>query len=165
MSTEEYKVDVVQTYNEIVLSYKKEQIWVGWNKADEPKACYTVWRKSYTNAYMYMGCRKMALVSLFAGQQWTSRRREQTRGHSAGRRGWDGLSGQHWHIYTTPCKTDSSWNSAQASVTTWTGAGRLKWKGIHEHVQLIHTTVQQKPTTSESTYPSIKNKLKNKHSG
>ena len=35
------KEGVVHNYNEILLSYKKEQIWVTCSEADEPRACYT----------------------------------------------------------------------------------------------------------------------------
>ena len=40
---------------------------------------------------MHMECRKMALMNLFGGQQWRCRHREQTYGHSGGRREWDEL--------------------------------------------------------------------------
>ena len=42
LTEEQIKEDVVQINNELLLSYKKEQIWVRWNKADEPRACHTV---------------------------------------------------------------------------------------------------------------------------
>ena len=37
---------VVHIYNEILLSYKKEQIWVSCGEFDETRACYTEWSKS-----------------------------------------------------------------------------------------------------------------------
>ena len=40
------KEAVVNTYNGIVLSHKKEHIWVSSNKVDEPRAYYTEWSKS-----------------------------------------------------------------------------------------------------------------------
>ena len=45
----------------------------------------------------------MILMNMFAGKQWRGRHREQTSGHSGGRRGWDGLREQHENIYTVPC--------------------------------------------------------------
>ena len=33
------------TYNGILLSYKKEHIWVSSNEVDEPRAYYTKWSK------------------------------------------------------------------------------------------------------------------------
>ena len=41
--------------------------------------------------YTYMESRKMVLMNLFAGQQKRHRHKEQTCGHSEGRRGWDNL--------------------------------------------------------------------------
>ena len=38
-----------------------------------------------------MKAEKTVLLNLFAGQQWRHRPREQTGGHSRGRRGWDEL--------------------------------------------------------------------------
>ena len=38
-------------YNGILLSHKKECIWVSSNKMDEPKAYYTEWSKSEENRY------------------------------------------------------------------------------------------------------------------
>ena len=51
---------VVHIHNGILLSYKKEHIWVSSNELDEPGAYYTEWSKSeretpiqYTNAYIW----------------------------------------------------------------------------------------------------------------
>ena len=50
---------VVHMYKEILLSHKKEHIWVSSSEVDEPRACYTDWSKSerekqmYINAYIY----------------------------------------------------------------------------------------------------------------
>ena len=51
---------VVHIQNEILLSHKKEQIWVSCTEVDEPRACYMEWSKSerekqisYINAYMW----------------------------------------------------------------------------------------------------------------
>ena len=40
------KEDMVHIYNGILLSRKKEQIWVSGSEVDEPRACYTEWNKS-----------------------------------------------------------------------------------------------------------------------
>ena len=37
---------VVCIYNEVLLSHKKEWIWVNWTEMDEPRACYTEYSKS-----------------------------------------------------------------------------------------------------------------------
>ena len=51
---------VVHIYNGILLSYKKEWIWVRSNELHEPGACYTEWSESererqilYINAYIW----------------------------------------------------------------------------------------------------------------
>jgi len=40
------KEAVVHIYNAILLSHKKERIWVSSNEVDEPRAYYTEWSKS-----------------------------------------------------------------------------------------------------------------------
>ena len=42
---------VVHIYNEILLSYEKEQIWVSCSKVDESRAYYTEWSKKEKNKY------------------------------------------------------------------------------------------------------------------
>ena len=67
----------------------------------------------------------MILMNLFSGEQWRRRHREQTCGHSRGRRGWDKLREQHGNNYITIYKIDSQWEFAvcfrklkQGSVST-----------------------------------------------
>ena len=52
---------VVQVYSEVLLSHKKEQIWVSSSEVDETRASYSEWSKSerewqalYINAYIYI---------------------------------------------------------------------------------------------------------------
>ena len=52
---------------------------------------------------IYMESRRMVLMNLFAGQQWTCRQTEQTYGHSRGRRGWDELREEHGNTHITIC--------------------------------------------------------------
>ena len=40
------KEDVVHIYNGILLSHKREHIWVSPKEVDEPRAYYTEWSKS-----------------------------------------------------------------------------------------------------------------------
>ena len=42
---------VIFVYNGILLSYKKECIWVSSNKVDELRAYYTEWSESEENRY------------------------------------------------------------------------------------------------------------------
>ena len=59
-----------------------------------------------------MESRKMVELSPCAGQQQRRRHREQTCGHSGGRRGWDELREQHGNIHITICKIESPWEFA-----------------------------------------------------
>ena len=43
--------DVVHIYNEILLSNKKEHIWVSLNKVDEARAYYKEWSQKEKNKY------------------------------------------------------------------------------------------------------------------
>ena len=143
---------------------KKECIWVCPNEVDEPRAYCAEWSKSererqilYINAYIYvyihiyMESRKMVLMNLFAGQQWRRRHREQTYGHSRGRRGWDVWRAWHGNIYTIICKTASGnllcdvGSSTQGSVTTYGGERGLQEEGTHVYLWLLHVDVWQKP--------------------
>ena len=51
-------------------------------------------------------------MSLFAGQQWRCRHREQTCGPSRGRRGWVELRKQYWHIDTIMLEMQGWWEAA-----------------------------------------------------
>ena len=51
---------VIHTHNGILLSYKKEHIWISSKEVDEPRTYYTEWSKSeretqisYINTYIY----------------------------------------------------------------------------------------------------------------
>ena len=78
------------------------------------RACYVEWSQSENEKYcilthIHVESRKMVLMYLFAGQQWrrTQVDREQTWGHSWGRREWDKLRQQHSNIQITIFKIDS----------------------------------------------------------
>ena len=45
---------MIQIHNGILLSYKKEHIWVSSNKVDEPRAYYTEWSKSERERQYYI---------------------------------------------------------------------------------------------------------------
>ena len=57
---------------------------------------------------MYVGSRKMTLMNLFVRQEYRSRRREQTCGHSEGR---EGQAVKHWHMHCMR-KLASEWGAA-----------------------------------------------------
>ena len=79
------KEAVVCIYNGVLLSHKKECIWVSSSEVNESRAYYTEWSKSEREKQILhintdMESRKMVLMNLSAGQQ--RRRREQTCAHS-----------------------------------------------------------------------------------
>ena len=43
--------EVVHIYNGILLSHRKECIWINSSEVDEPRACYTEWSQSEKNKY------------------------------------------------------------------------------------------------------------------
>ena len=49
-----HKEAVVPIYNGILLSHKKEHIWVSSNEMDEPRAYYTEWNKSEREKQIYI---------------------------------------------------------------------------------------------------------------
>ena len=59
-----------------------------------------------------MKSRRMALMKLFAGQQWRQRHREKTYyGHGGGEGGEGGMYGEsNMETYITIYKIDSQWN-------------------------------------------------------
>jgi len=87
---------VVHMHNGILLSYKKERIWVSPNEVDETGSYYTEWNKKEEDKYhilmhRYMEFRKTVMTILHAGQQRGHRCKEQTSGPSRRRQGWEDL--------------------------------------------------------------------------
>ena len=156
------KEAVVHIHNGILLSHKKECIWVNSNEVDEPRACYTEWSKSerekeisYTNVYIW-NLERQYWWKLFAEDQWRHRCREQTYGHGGGQRGagerrrWDAWREQHGNIHY-PWKIDGQWEFA-----VWHRELKLglcnnlevggRWEGTDVYLWLTHVDVWQKPT-------------------
>ena len=90
----------VHIHNGILLSYKKECIWVSSSEMDEPRTYYTKWSKSEKERQMLyiMQSRKIVPMILRAGQQRRHRHKEQNFGHDGRRRRWEDLREQHWNI-------------------------------------------------------------------
>ena len=70
------KAVVIYIFSGILLSHKKEQIWVSWTEVDEPRACYIEWSKSerekqilYINAYILNLEKWYTMMSLSSGQE------------------------------------------------------------------------------------------------
>ena len=107
---------VVHTHNGILLSYKKELVWVSSNEVDEPGACYTEWSKSewerwisYTNAYIWNLERWYQRIYLQGSSGETERVDLRTR-----ERGGEGeIYGEsNMETYITMCKIGTQWEFA-----------------------------------------------------
>ena len=114
MSTDRWmdKEVVVHIYNGIVLSHKKEQIWVSSGEVDEPRACHIKWNKSerekqilHINTYIW-NLEKWPWWTYLQGSNrdtdienrlWMQRGKES--------KGWTERGA--WSIYVTICETDS----------------------------------------------------------
>ena len=112
-----------------------------------------------------MESRKMVLINLFTGQQWSSKHKEQT--WTQRRRGWDELREQHGNIHSTVCKIDTKreflvWHREINPVLCdilegWEMAGRLRKEGTYVYLWLIHVDVWQKPTQHcKAAIPQLK---------
>ena len=71
--------DVVHLHNGVLLSHKKENIWVSSNEVEEPRTYYTEWSESEREREMsysnnYMESRKMVLKNLFKGSNGETHR-------------------------------------------------------------------------------------------
>ena len=60
---------VVHTHNGILLSHKKERIWVGWTEVDEPRVYYTEWSKSEREKQILSLC--VCVWNLEKWHSWT----------------------------------------------------------------------------------------------
>ena len=149
---------VVHIYNGLLLSHKKEHIWVNSIEAAEPTAYYTEWNQKEKNKYhryIYVGSRKMVLMNLSAGQP--RRRRHRDRFVDPVWEGEGGQTNSSIEIYTL-------WDVKQIAgrnllydagssnlvlcdnLEGWDGVrGRFKREGTHVCLWLIHGDVWQKP--------------------
>ena len=106
---------VVHMHNWMLFSHKKGWIWVSSSKVHEPRACYIEWSKSERDK-----CCVLPRVWNLEGWCWWTylqgsngdADREQTYGHSGGRRGGNKLREEHWNIHITICEIDSQWGFA-----------------------------------------------------
>ena len=67
---------MIYIFSGILLSHKKEQIWVSWTEVDEPRAYYIEWSKSerekqilYINAYILNLEKWYTMMNLSSGQE------------------------------------------------------------------------------------------------
>ena len=100
------KTGVVHIHNGILLSYKKERIWVSSNEMDEPRAYYTVKSESqilYINACIW-NLERWYWWTYLQGSNGDADT-EKTCGHCGGARGKDELTEWQWNKYITTCET------------------------------------------------------------
>ena len=137
------KEAVVHIYNGIVLSHKKEHIWVSPNEVDDPRACYPGWIKSERERQI--SCISTYIWNLERWYWWTNfqgfnadedieNRSVDTVREGDGGRNWQ----WHWNINATICKTDSQCEFAvclrelqpgalwQSRCVGWRG----RWEGV-----------------------------------
>ena len=160
-----YKEVVVPVYNGILLSYKKEHIWVSSNEVDEPRACYTEWSKSdrerqisYINAYIWKLERRYwwSYVQGSEGDTDTKNRLLDTMGEGEGGLIWERSIETFTSPYVKQIASGSSMcmiqgAQSQCSVTTYTGGRRREEGGGFKrewtcvHLWLLHVDVWQNP--------------------
>ena len=108
-------------YKGILLSHKKECIWVRSNEVDEPRAYDTEWSKSerekqisYINAYIWNLERwyRWTYLQGCSGDADTENRHMDTEGRGAEEREGRMNGDSHMETYTTILKIDSQWEFA-----------------------------------------------------
>ena len=120
---------LVHIHNGILLSYKKEHIWVSSHEMDEPGSYYTEWRKSERHtlcikAYTY-GIKKDSTSDPTSTAAKETQMWRTDFGLSGESWWWDNLREQHWNIYITICEID-----LRSRFDAWDrvlGAGALGW--------------------------------------
>ena len=90
---------VVHIHNGILLSHKKEYIWVNSNEVDEPRAYYTEWSKSERKIMLTHMC-----GILFAKQKQRDRCIKKINGYQREVGECDALGNQDWYVHITMYK-------------------------------------------------------------
>ena len=114
------------------------------------------WTELNWTECIYVGFRKMVMITLYVRQQKRHRYIEQSFGLCGRGRGWDDLGEWQWNMYIIICEMD-----CQSRFDAWDrvlGAGALGWPrgmglggrwergsgwGTHVHPWLIHVSVWQ----------------------
>ena len=151
---------MVHIYNGILLSHKKEHIWVSSNAVDEPTAYYTEWSKSerekqisYINTYIWN------LERWYWGTYLQDSKEDADIEHRLLNTGGEGKGGINWEssteTYITICKIDSGnllYDSGNSNGALWQprgvgwGGREVQEGGTYVYLWLIHVDVWQKPT-------------------
>ena len=97
-------------------------------------------RLKWLSMHTHMEFRKIILISLLVREQRRHRHKEQSFGHSAGRRVWDERREYHWNLYITIYKIDGQWEFAvwhreHKAGVLWQPRGMGwggRWEGFQE---------------------------------
>ena len=153
---------MVHIYNGILLSHKKERIWVSSNEVDEPTAYYTEWSQSerekqvlYISAYMW-NLERWYWWTYLQGSNGDADTENRLVDMVTEEKGGDEVREQHWNIYIPYVKQRASGNllyeagsSIWCSVSRgiwWEVGERFKREGTYVHLWVIHVNVWQKAT-------------------
>ena len=136
------KEAVVHIHHGILLSYKKEHIWVSSNEVDETGAHYTDWskperEKQHSILMRMYGIQKDSNNTPYARQQKRHRCKEQTFWLWRRRRGWDNRREGHWDMcfiiwIDDQCKFNAWGRELKAGAL---GQPRGWWGGRREGLQ------------------------------
>ena len=113
------KEAVVHVYNGILLSHKKEQIWICSKEMDKPRAYYTDWSKSereiwvsYTDTYIW-NLKRWHWWIYFQGSNGETNIKNRPMDRMGGEEGEGEMYGEsNIEIHNTICKIDSQWEFA-----------------------------------------------------
>ena len=139
------KEAAVHIPNGILLSHKKEQIWICSKEMDKPRAYYTDWSKSereiwisYTDTYIW-NLKRWHWWIYFQGRNGEIDIDKRCMDKMGGEEGGGEMYGKsNIEIYNTICKTDSQWEFdvwprelklGLCDRWGWEGDGRKIWKG------------------------------------
>ena len=151
---------VVHIHTGMLLSYKKEHIWVSSNEMDEPRAYYMEWSESerqalYINTYVrnLESWHRWSCVQSSGGDTDTESRLWGTVGGGEGGAVWEDSTGTH----NVTCETDSQWDAA-AGLLQPRGLGgggvgeKYKREGAHVRLRPFHSAVRRNITILYSPY-------------
>ena len=157
---------MVHIHTGVLLSYKKEHIWVSSNEMDEPRAYYTEWSESerqalYINTYIWNLERwyRWSCMQSSRGDTDTKSRLWGTVGEGEGGTIWEDGTGTHTmsHVKQTAsgtllvvCDSLEGWEGEEWERST-RGRGHVYTYG--------HFTVLYEKTSQYYNHPMIKNKI------
>ena len=109
---------VVHIHNRILLSHKKEHLWVSSNEVDEPRTYYTEWSKSERERYISYSNTHTYIYGIYKKWYWRICL-QSSNGETdiENRHGEKGVEGEMYEksnteTYITICKIDSQWEFA-----------------------------------------------------